>query len=215
MDENVAVINEAKHIIKRAIEIVQYVPTQNEKKNLTIALQAMKIYMADSNGNSTLNINEDRFILLIVDPSHLNVGLVPNHQVTLMQFDNMFADKYHCFMINMNNKISSLTNNEDGKACMLIHELIHAMQANSIIASGGKAEKALQYPREQQAWESETYLYTKLHPEILQIQCNCEDLSVKFPKNLNYLKNDWVSIEYALYQTCRDRYLQRSYDKNK
>jgi hypothetical protein len=191
------------------------VPAQNEKENLIIALKAMKIYTADSNGNLTFNVNEDRFILLIVDPLYLDGGFVSNHQVTLMQFDDKFADQYHCFIVSMNKNISFLTDNSDGKACMLIHELIHALQANSIISNGGKAEKASYYPREQQAWENETYLYTTLHPEILQIECNCEDLSVKFPNNLKYLKNDWVSVEYALYQACRDKYLQRSYSKNK
>ncbi len=197
---------EAQQIIARAQELCVYIPDSGSRFLITQALAEIIIVEADSAGKATY-ASSNRFALMITDPSLLKKTKDVNTQINLFQFDPVNMEQTRHIVILMNKNISTLSNNLDGKACILIHEFTHALQANNRIGQGIPNATAPGYPDEQQAWECQGYIYAKVHPEILQYSCDCQTLKI----NGLTEKMDPITWNIIMYNFCKDKFLRTMY----
>lgn len=204
-------IIEAQQIITRAKEISFYIPDSSCKKIIDFGLSQMVIVKTDENGKAEF-LYQNQFVLLITKGKNMKEGMKKGNK-TLFQFDPIEFEKSHRVVITMNEEISSISKNMDGKACFLIHEFIHAIQANNRAMLGIRNESIFSYPDEQQAWESQVYLYQRIHPEIRNINCDCDSykIIIDTPEK-QIICSDPLARNFILFRFCKDKFLRTLYN---
>jgi hypothetical protein len=196
----------AKKIIDRAKEITVYIPDSNSREKIFFGLSQMKIFLADEKGEVSFD-NRQQFILIVRKSVHFKKSMNVNAR-TFMQFDNDLFQATNHIIISINDSMFHFSQNLDGQACLLIHEYIHALQANNRKKMGIN-EKGSVFTDEQQAWESSVYLYEKLNPQILGITVDCNNFTiyVNSEKQKKDIK-DPITMSFILHRYCKDIYLK-------
>jgi len=201
---------EALSIISKAIELCKFIPDLSSRKLIEEGLSQMVIYRVKDNGKVEFPYGK-QFILLVAKGKQL--GNTPeNDKKTLFRFEGKQLEKTHHAVIVMNEDISSFSKDIDAMACALIHEFVHVLQANNRLQKGLKLESVAAYTDEQQAWECMVYLYGRVHPDIYNISCNCEESSINISakqKISDY--SDPLVQSFIFYNFCRDKFLLNSY----
>ncbi len=201
-----AQIDQAKQIIERAEWFCSYIPDSVSARNIIQGLSQLVIVRTDSKGGAELN-SQNQFYLLITPQKRLTQELNGKGR-TIFQFDPIQMEKDGHIVIMMDEDIGSISENLDGKACFLIHEFIHAVQANDRIMRGIKTESVPAYPDERQAWESSTFLYGQVHPEIMGIKCDCGAQTIYIEQYREKIANEPLNRNFILFNACKDRFLQ-------
>lgn len=196
---------DASKIIAHTIDILEYIDNKQIREAMNQALDSMVIIY-----DTTKTMRSDHFMLVITTGDYMRELKDKDNQLTLFNFDVSIADSTHQFVIRMNKDVPSLIRSDDAKSCMLIHELIHAMQANNKISAGKKATDCDLLQDEVEAWNFETDLYFKIHPNELTAKCDCNTLQVvKSP--LGFKKGEWIHNDLLVYKFCGEKYLRVAY----
>ena len=212
-DENQSIMNtrpDAEKIIAHAINLCEYIDNIPVREGMLKALHSMVIYY-DTSATHTIDIaNNDQFVLLISTEKEMTSKDSKESQLTLFIFDDEHADKTGNFVIRMSKEVPKKIHDEDAKACMLLHEIVHAMQENNLALAGKKTQRSSQREREVEALKFESDLYFKIHPKQLTAKCDCENFKVvKYP--IGIYESDSVNCDLLLFYFCQEKYLEEAY----
>ncbi|MCF7834150.1 MAG: hypothetical protein K9L98_02215 [Candidatus Pacebacteria bacterium] len=144
---------EAVTIIERAIDLCDFIPDPNYKQLIISGLQKMVII--ETEGEYIEFSDSKKFVLWIRD-SELP-KLVGN--IKVFEFFLEPFEKNACVLVSMNKYIHLLSKDLDAKACILIHEFVHAIQANNRLANNIKANEVSSFLDERQAWDYSVFVY--------------------------------------------------------
>ncbi len=211
-DENQSIINtrpDAEKIIANALKLCNYIDNIAVREGMIKALHSMVIFY-DTSSTHTLDIKNNQFVLLISTEKEMTSKDSKESQLTLFIFDYEYADKTGNFVIRMNKELTKKIHDEDAQACMLLHELVHAMQENNLALAGKKTQRSSQREREVEALKFESDLYFKIHPKQLTAKCDCENFKVvKYP--IGIYESDSVNCDLLLFYFCQEKYLEEAY----
>ena len=211
---------EAQRIISRAFEIAEFIPdsTKNVKSLIQEGLKEMKILNL-SDGKVQFP-DSGRFFIVTVPGTEMPGA--NNHDQfeskTMMEFSWEEIELHGKVAVLMNNDIENISHDLDVKATCLIHEMIHALQANQHLNAGQKRLRPQElYADERVAWNSQVFLYQKVHPEVFEgITCRCETgqllgMNEFQTRILISEERDPMIHSLVLFSICKDLFLKKLY----
>ncbi len=212
---------EAQRIISRAFGITEFIPdsTKNVKRLIQEGLKEMKILKLGSDGKVHIP-DSGRFFIVTVPGTEMpgSNDAAPFESKTMMEFSWEEIELHGKVVILMNNEIEDISHDLDVKASCLIHEMIHALQASKHLNEGQKKLRPeQQYSDECVAWNSQVYLYQKVHPEVFAgITCKCETglllgMNDFQRKILVSDERDPLIHSLVLFSLCKDSFLKKLY----
>ena len=212
---------EARMIINRALEITQTCIPDSQKVIRDLLVESLHGIQIEKNPGEQLQLPQGQFFLVIVPGKYLSGSNDPN-STALMSFRWEELKLYGKVTVLMNEDIGKLSGDLDAKATCLIHELIHGLQAGQHLAAGQKEiSPEMRFGDEMIAWNSQVYLYQKLHPEVFNgLSCLCETgellgMNEYQKKILSSEERDNMVYSLVLFWFCKDTFLKKMYPTGK
>lgn len=204
---------EAEKIIQRATEISQEIPDPKNKAEITDMLKRMVVVFPDKNDN--VEVPEGATCLVVLKKGELKGPdmTTEDFSTSYMAFNGEILEKQNRIVVALSDD-PELTQHVDIKATSLIHELIHVLQSMDHLQKGIKITPQIVYEDEKIAYESQMYLFNKLHPELMEgIKCDCTSLTIHnmTPKQERIIMKDKLMQTIILAGFCKDAILSRMY----
>lgn len=215
---------EARKIVSRAIELVPLIPDPNDQKIVLEILTNIEIAHLTDDGRVNYEYKSSRFFLVLTPEDQM-----PGYdKKTYLEYELAFSflvedfEKVGKVAILMNMNLDRMTKDPDMKATALIHEALHAIQANKHMLDRMTLSQLTQevtFADEQVAWAIQTSIYKKIHPEFfVGATCNCQTYRLKpvdevQSKVLDEFDGDHLIRTMVMYSICGDAFLRKLYIK--
>jgi hypothetical protein len=204
-------VSKAEQIVERAKVLTSYIPVKNLQESIYSWLSHIVIIESSKNGEVKFG-PETKLILVLSDesalPSQKNVNS-REIKIAPFAFASEEAVKSGNFIIVMNQNIYNYTDNFDGLACGIIHEIMHAIRQAKRIQSGAiEVSSEMKFQEELEVWTNTVYIYQQVHAEILSKKCDCGTFQVEGEsiKDIDPLEKTMI-----VFQWCREKFLKTLY----
>ena len=214
----------AQAIITRAHEMAQYIPDTICKTFITNQLSKM-IVVKSGNTQWVQAMGKEISPVLFLYPANklLTEANKPRVSDSVKNNTREVGYIFDINTFNLSGLISIYINENtdentiedtDALASGLIHELVHVIQCKNRIFEKHTTTYSL-FEDEYVAWQCELYIYSKIHPEILDITCDYENMKIKFPsaqeKSITVRLNNSIVTSLILFHCCGEKFLKTLY----
>lgn len=203
----------AERIIERAQEIVHLYDNPQAVSLLQQGLSSMTVHKTDKKGYVEFP-NTQGFVFLLTDGNNFSARQA-KEKCTVMRFEWQQMSETHHVVISADNNACGFVLNEDALACILIHELVHAIQHNTRLMNGISIHDVSAFADEVEAWKVQTDIFFALHPQYENFTVNGCEGGGNITTHYTFPEEDRLLSEMIKHRACGSEFLKTLYDPTK